>query len=88
MAEYIDKDALDKSFLMLGYDKNDLPRRMLRVTPMVDVVPVVHAKWAWITDDDVMCTACGGINNTDDNADAGLSIWKFCPKCGAKMDKE
>ena len=42
-------------------------------------------KWKWISDDDVICSACGKVFYTADNADAGLSIWSFCPNCGAKM---
>ena len=42
-------------------------------------------EWKWISDDDVICSACGSVFYTDDNADAGTSLWHFCPKCGAKM---
>ena len=42
-------------------------------------------EWKWISDDDVICSACGKVFYTADNADAGLSIWSFCPNCGAHM---
>lgn len=44
-------------------------------------------KWAWISDDDVMCPRCGTVFNTNDNADAGIR-WKFCPECGRPMKNE
>ena len=44
-----------------------------------------EGEWKWISDDDVICSACGKVFYTADNADAGLSIWSFCPNCGAKM---
>lgn len=48
----------------------------------------VEGEWVWISDDDVMCTTCGRVFNSNDNADAGLSSWRFCPNCGAKMKGE
>lgn len=45
-------------------------------------------EWHWISDDDVMCTTCGRVFNSNDNADAGLSSWRFCPNCGARMKGE
>ena len=45
----------------------------------------IEGEWKWISDDDVICSACGKVFYTADNADAGLSIWSFCPNCGAKM---
>lgn len=47
-----------------------------------------EGEWVWISDDDVMCTTCGRVFNSNDNADAGLSSWRFCPNCGAKMKGE
>ena len=47
-----------------------------------------EGEWHWISDDDVMCTTCGRVFNSNDNADAGLSSWRFCPNCGAKMKGE
>lgn len=46
---------------------------------------VVTAKWIWLSDDDVICSACQKTQNTHDNCDAG--IWDHCPHCGAKMEK-
>lgn len=42
-------------------------------------------EWKWIADDSPMCNICGNVFDTDDNADAGTGLWKFCPNCGARM---
>lgn len=47
-----------------------------------------EGEWKWIADDDVICSACGKVFFSADNADAGTSLWHFCPNCGAKMKGE
>ena len=42
-------------------------------------------EWKWIADDDVVCSACGKVFFSADNADAGTRLWHFCPNCGARM---
>lgn len=54
--------------------------------PTIETEPVKHGKWVWLSDEDVMCTSCGSVQNTNDNCDAG--DWDFCPKCGAKVGGE
>ena len=44
-----------------------------------------EGEWKWISDDDCICSACGKVFYSADNADAGTSFWKYCPICGAKM---
>ena len=55
-----------------------------------DVVPVVHGKWTRILlrnekggciGAEMICSECGSPNGHDEKT-------RFCPNCGAKMDKE
>ena len=51
-----------------------------------DVAPVVHSRWEELTDGGyldprMICSNCSNISTP-------LVSWKFCPNCGAKMDKE
>ncbi len=58
---------------------------VLLQAPTADVAEVKHGEWAWIAGDSPMCTRCGKVFDTNDNADAGIT-WMYCPNCGAKMD--
>ena len=58
---------------------------LIEKTSTSDVEEVKHGEWAWIADDSPMCTCCGKVFDTTDDADAGIT-WLYCPKCGAKMD--
>lgn len=44
--------------------------------------------WSWISDTSPMCSACGHVFDSNDNADAGTSQWRFCPACGVRMDRK
>ena len=57
--------------------------------PSADVVPVRHGRWKleenWETGYGVyvhVCSACNAITPVN------VSRYKYCPNCGAKMDKE
>lgn len=58
--------------------------------PSVDVAPVAHGRWEtprWaIKYPNGMCSECGWVNRTRAHC-AGFKL-RFCPACGAKMDKE
>ena len=98
--------AHDKSIKHLyGQNKNDKLYRkdretesrceyvlsVLRTTPTVDAVPVVHGEWietemgyddyAWV------CTVCGEpwVLNAGTPSENDMN---YCPNCGAKMDGE
>ena len=54
--------------------------------PAADVEPVRHGRWidensASPLDPRMRCSVCG-------HDDLPLAKWRFCPMCGAKMDKE
>ena len=58
--------------------------------PTIDAEPVRHGKWIygnefhWYT---ASCNRCGYKRTTDIKA-ANWNAWKYCPNCGARMDKE
>ena len=62
----------------------------LNKVPTVDAEPVRHGKWIygnefhWYT---ASCNRCGYKRTTDIKA-ANWNAWKYCPNCGARMDKE
>ena len=49
--------------------------------PTVDAVPVTYGEWIYDGNGKAHCSECG-----EEVAEQSLS--KFCPDCGAKMDKE
>ena len=91
--EYIEKqaveDMIENAHIIsegeyCGYCTEDID---INSIPAADVVPVVHGKWIMEAKDDFedtmkKCSICG----------YPVSVYwghsKFCPNCGAKMDKE
>ena len=63
--------------------------------PTVDAAPVVHGQWRWglnaYKQHGAWCTRCGcgwEYNPGDFDRVQGLvNAHKYCPNCGAKMDK-
>lgn len=95
MAEYIDKNALDKALTVAAANGKDKDRRtwakaicVLHDMPAADVAPVRHGRWKYNTDFYVWrCSECGenphkgtGFVTTAEKLPA------YCPNCGAKMD--
>ena len=95
MAEYIERAAVEKMLEdaqlisdgeYCGYCTEDVS---LNSIPTADVVKVKHAHWEFpvFSDSDdgldprAKCSECGGI-------EAAFARWKYCPNCGARMDKE
>lgn len=67
----------------------------IKAIPVVDVAPVVHARWNGIWGDgyaedeegnpqivyeEFECSRCGCIHHAD-----GEPTWDYCPNCGARM---
>ena len=76
---HVSKDGLETDVRKVAF--LDEIKRM----PTADVVEVKHGKWVgkplagYCT---VMCSVCGSVFLVNSGR------WKYCPNCGAKMDKE
>ena len=49
----------------------------------IDAVPVVHGRWMW-EGRFKACSECGTYIDWDNTL--GANHWRYCPRCGAKMD--
>ena len=90
MSEYIDRAALKQE--LAPYEENDFSQQMdvilaiVDAQPAADVAPVRHGRWE---PGNPICPVCGENKFKDLDADVWAD-WqpKFCPNCGARMDKE
>ena len=90
MMRLIDADMLmelARNHVNRTVDCNDIAR-----FPIVDAVPVVHARWnrkdgkAVMFDIEWECNKCGCAISTSGIYTPAACGWNFCPSCGAKMD--
>lgn len=85
MAEYIDKSEIYRRYFNGGCGVVRMHVSDIDVIPAADVAPVVHGRWEE-NELGYTCSACNKLHIT------GTSIrtlkFKFCPYCGANMDKE
>ena len=85
---YIDADALLKKL------SDDLPykgsvKRVIMQAPTADVAEVKHGEWFLLDDclnEGVYCSVCRKKVYKTEYANQKLKS-KYCPNCGAKMDK-
>lgn len=91
MAEYIDREALEKAMTIAAVNGKDKDRRtwakaicVLHDMQTADVAPVVHSRWAHIGGDEWCCPVCGFVITTEGSWDKPDK--KYCENCGAKMD--
>ena len=100
MAQYIDREkAIDAACEVLrgaircGKAKFTVVRWIveeLDIVPAADVAPVVHARWETpdgITRELDTCSVCNWVNLTGAHCN-GFNYLRYCPNCGARMDKE
>lgn len=90
MAEYIDKNALDKALTVAAANGKDKDRRtwakaicVLHDMPAADVAPVVHGRW--------VTHYRSGTPVAEGYVSTCCDMWSkrksnYCPNCGAKMD--
>lgn len=95
MKEYIERAAAMESIIGLTIVDPAVAQYAnavcynLQNLPAADVAEVRHAHWEFpvFTDSDdgldprVKCSECGGV-------EAAFARWKYCPNCGARIDKE
>ena len=94
MVEYIERNALIAEFKRLTLGENSLVERLfadgvyavIETFPAADVAEVVQGKWE---PGNPICPVCGENKFKDLDADVWAD-WqpKFCPNCGARMNKE
>ena len=96
MSEYIERETLLKHTIALNnpheLGENVVPVSDIEAAPAADVAPVVHGRWKLLDE----CSNAGVYCSICHKAVYRESAWyknvhiksKYCPNCGAKMDKE
>ena len=98
MAEYINREALEKAMTIAAVNGKDKDRRtwakaicVLHDMQTADVAPVVYGRWEdstdeWFGMDVYTCSKCREsyvlVEGTPKE-----NLWHYCPNCGAKMDE-
>lgn len=96
MTEYIERSYIRKmAMLEMAYTMETetdaaVVLRMIDDAPAADVTPVVHARWIYVeetlaTSSGYCCSACRRPRWLSPDVP---EVFKYCPKCGAKMDGE
>lgn len=88
MAEYINREAAIRALLndapeQVSYSREDAAD-CIRYMDAADVAPVVHGRWLYGDYYDIgdVCSEC------DWDSQITHPSYRYCPNCGAKMDKE
>ena len=85
MAEYIEREkVLSKAAPLAGCFSNMISAYDVIMIPAADVTPVVHGRWLYGDYYDIgdVCSEC------DWDSQMTHPSYRYCPNCGAKMDKE
>ena len=88
IAEYINREAAIRALLndapeQVSYSREDAAD-CIRYMDAADVAPVVHGRWLYGDYYDIgdVCSEC------DWDSQMTHPSYRYCPNCGAKMDKE
>lgn len=65
------------------YIRKDAALELVRIGPRVEATTVVHGRWMW-EGRFKACSECGTYIDWDNTL--GANHWRYCPRCGAKMD--
>ena len=88
MAEYIDREALDKALTVAAANDKDKNRRtwakaicVLHDLQAADVAPVVHGRWLCVDTDTEQFFLCNRCKKKE--------YWEsdYCPNCGCNRNK-
>ena len=89
MAEYISKQAFKEKYLCCGW-LPEMSEEEFNSFPAADVVEVRHGRWGEYESfpftpslNGHPCSECGMRFST-----SAIPVMKYCPNCGARMDKE
>lgn len=85
MADYIEREkVLSKAAPVAGCFSNMISAYDVIMLPAADVAPVVHGRWLYGDYYDIgdVCSEC------DWDSQMTRPSYRYCPNCGAKMDKE
>lgn len=85
MTEYIAREkVLSKAAPVAGCFSNMISAYDVIMLPAADVAPVVHGRWLCGDYYDIgdVCSEC------DWDSQMAHPSYRYCPNCGAKMDKE
>lgn len=89
MAEYISKQAFKEKYLCCGW-LPEMSEEEFNSFPAADVVEVRHGRWGEYESFPLTpslnghpCSECGMRFST-----SAIPVMKYCPNCGARMDKE
>lgn len=94
--EYIDREAALLA-IKQAFEKGEGPSLYIKRIPAADVAPVVHGQWLNFYGDFTVaeCDQCASQFEVTFDGEANGALWngfkqfyKYCPNCGAKMDKE
>lgn len=97
MTEYIEREALMRNLKQFAPEQlTPLIKSLIQKQPAADVVEVKHGKWLNFYGDysTAECSVCGEIYDAiqpceycnQECWDIFLREYRYCPKCGAKMD--
>lgn len=84
MAEYIDRVEYCEKHCRCSNEYCDRQSCPIWKAPAADVAPVVHGRWNVVEGrrlDNAICSNCGR------RFQAYYEAYRFCPNCGAKMDR-
>ena len=93
MAEYIKRETAVRAVMAAKWvDGSDgaMAMEIVASPPAANVAPVVHARWIYVeetlaTSSGYCCSACRRPRWLSPDVP---EVFKYCPKCGAKMDGE